>query len=79
MVHFGFVCDGGSTRGAAEPREMRYADLALALAMVDPFNHGKWMGQVDSLRRSGDHVVISFTSESDTHGTVGRVVKITRN
>ena len=77
-VQFGFVCDGGNTSGMVKPKEMRYSDLAFALAMVDPFNHGNWMERVESLGKRGDYMVIKFTSESDTHGTVGRFIMITR-
>lgn len=77
-VTFAFICDDGNTVGTAPAHEMRYGDLGYALAMVDPFNHEKWMGQVNALRRRGDHMVITMTSESKDRGTVGRAIKIQR-
>jgi len=77
-VTFAFVCDGGNTVGNTQPAEMKHSELNLALAMVDPFNHAKWMGQVSLLRRRGDKIVITMTSASDNHGTVGRAIRVVR-
>lgn len=78
MVSFGYICDGGLTRGTARPKVMRFDDLELALAMIDPFRHAEWMESVAALRRRGDSATITMTSDSDTYGTVGRVIKVDR-
>ena len=75
-VRFGFLCEGMD--GESAPREFRHDDLSFALAMVDPFNHGKWMEQVASLRRRGDRMTITMTSGSDEHGMVARAILVER-
>ena len=75
-VKYGFKCVGMD--GEAAPREFRHDDLSFALAMVDPFNHGKWMEQVARLRRRGDRMTITMTSGSDEHGMVARAILVKR-
>ena len=76
IVHFGFICQNGI--GTTEPKEMKYHELEFSLAMVDPFNHEKWMHQIDTLRRRGDNLLLTMTSDSDDYGTVGRAIRIIR-
>lgn len=73
IVHFGFICQNGM--GTTEPKELKYHELEFSLAMVDPFNHEKWMSQIDTLRRRGDSILLTMTSDSDNYGTVGRAIR----
>jgi hypothetical protein len=79
IVKYGFICNGGNMVAQAQAQEMKESDLSLALAMLDPFNHSKWMNQIKSLIRKGDNLVISMESQSVDHGTIGRVFKIVKN
>lgn len=79
IVQFIFVYNNGNFIGKANEKEMKYSDLEYALAMVDPFNHEKWMRDIASLRYRGDEVKITLESPSDTRGTVYRIIKIVRN
>ena len=78
-VTFGFICQSNGMVGQSPTRNMSHPDLEFALAMVDPFNHEKWMGQISQLHRRGDHIVITMTSASDNYGNVGRAIKVTKN
>ena len=62
--------------GTAEPKELKYQELEFSLAMVDPFINEKWMSQIDTLRRRGDSILLTMTSDSDNYGTVGRALRI---
>ena len=79
VVQFMFVCDNGNFIGKANEKEMKHSDLEYSLAMVDPFNHEKWMCDVERLRSRGDEVKIAIESPSDTRGVVYRIIKIVRN
>lgn len=79
IVQFMFVCDNGNLIGKANEKEMKHSDLEYALAMVDPFNHEKWMSDIARLRYRGDELKITMESPSDTRGTVYRIIKIVRS
>lgn len=79
VVQFMFVCDNGNLIGKANEKEMKHSDLEYALAMVDPFNHEKWMRDIASLRYRGDELKITMESPSDTRGMVYRIIKIVRS
>lgn len=77
MVSFGYVCNGGLTQGRARPKVMKFEDLEFALAMIDPFRHAEWMGNLKALRKRGDAMSITMSSESE-QGTVGRAIKVVK-
>jgi hypothetical protein len=79
IIEYGYICDNGYTVALANKQEMKEPDLSMALAMVDPFNHSKWMRQIGTLIKRGDKLVISMNSMSEEHGMVGRVLKIIKN
>lgn len=79
IVQFMFVCDNGDFIGKANEKEMKYSDLEYSLAMVDPFNHEKWMCDIARLHYRGDEIKITMESPSDTRGMVYRIIKIVRN
>ena len=77
-VSCGYVYNGGMSQAVAKPRTMSRPDLEFALAMIDPFLHGKWLSQIAMLRRRGDKIVLTTQSPSQEYGVVGRAIKIVR-
>ena len=77
-VSCGYVYNGGMSQAIAKPRTMSRPDLEFALAMIDPFLHGKWMTQIAMLRRKGDKIILTMQAASEEHGVVGRAIKIVK-
>lgn len=77
-VNYAFATQAGDIIGNSNgPKYMLSGDIEYALAMVDPFQYEKWVGDIMRLNR-GDKLVIKIVSAHDKHGRVLRLIKVAR-